>query len=349
MTGIASSRFHKTVNGKKVDLFTIKNDKGLCAQITNFGARIVSLYTPDRQGAIGDIVLGYDCIDDYLRTENIYFGATIGRYGNRIAKSQFTIENRSYTLNANDEQNCLHGGENGFHNVVWEVKYRSEDHLVLTYYSKNGDQGFPGNLLVSVSFKLSNTNQLVISYEGETDQTTVVNVTHHSYFNLCDGGRTSIKNHILQIKSSKYLPTGKDLIPTGAQEAVSNTPFDFRNGMPMGNLIDQEDIQLLYGGGYDHTYVLDGQELRTVAKVIEPQSGRYMKVITDEPGMQFYSGNSIHGTIKGKQGITYGNRHGFCLETQHFPDSPNQSYFPSTILRPGQIYTSQCIYGFGTL
>lgn len=346
---IPSSRFQKTVNSKKVDLYTIKNKNGLCAQITNFGARVVSLYTPDRQGEIGDIVLGYDCIDDYLNTKNIYFGATIGRYGNRISKSQFTIATNKYLLNTNDEQNTLHGGANGFHNVVWDVKDISGQRLALTYYSEHREQGFPGNLEVCVTFELTNNDELVISYEAETDRTTVINLTHHSYFNLRDAGHSTIREHTLQIYSSAYLPVTKDLIPEGIVSPVVNTPFDFSKEKFIGAQIDEENIQLARGGGYDHNYVLDGNKTRTVAKVTEDQSGRYMEVITDEPGIQFYSGNDIDGTIKGKYGITYGNRHGFCLETQHFPDSPNQPHFPSTILHPDEKYTSLCIYKFGTI
>ena len=345
---IASNRFEKTRHGKSISLYTLTNHKGVSMQITNYGARMVSLYVPDRNGVSQDVVLGYDCIDDYLKTENRYFGATIGRFANRIANAKFTLNDKTYTLNANDTPHSLHGGAGGFHNVVWDVNQISDTTLELTYLSKNGEEGFPGNVSVKVIYSISDNNKVIIAYMANTDKPTIINLTNHSYFNLKDAGKSSIEGHQLQILASTYTPVDTLLIPTGHIETVANTPFDFRIPTEIGKRINDPNKQLQIASGYDHNYVLDGKGLRLVATVKEPTSGRSMQVITDIPGMQFYSGNHMHHDILGKNSIRYGDRHGFCLETQYFPDSPNQPHFPSTILTPEDTYRSTTIYTFST-
>ncbi|MFC4633114.1 aldose epimerase family protein [Dokdonia ponticola] len=345
---ITSSRFEKTLHGKSISLFTLTNHKGVSMQITNYGARIVSLYVPDRNGVSQDVVLGYDGIDDYLKTGNRYFGATIGQFANRIAHAQFILHNKVYTLNANDAPHSLHGGAEGFHQVVWDVHQISDSKLEFTYTSKDGEEGFPGTVSVKVTYSISDNNEVTIAYTANTDQPTVVHLTNHSYFNLKDAGKSSIELHQLQILASNYTPVDTSLIPTGYIETVASTPFDFRRLTEIGKQINQPHEQLQIGTGYDHNYVLDGKGLKVVATVKEPTSGRIMEVITDTPGIQFYSGNHIHQDILGKHNICYGNRHGFCLETQYFPDSPNQPHFPSTVLNPEDTYQSTTVYKFST-
>lgn len=348
MRCIKSSRFEKTLNGKSISLFTLTNHKGISMQITNYGARMVSLYVPDRNGISQDVVLGYDCIDDYLKTSNRYFGATIGRFANRIANAQFTLHNKHYKLNANDAPHSLHGGTEGFHQVVWDVNQLSDSKLELTYTSQNKEEGFPSTVSVKVTYSISDTNEVSIEYVANTNKLTVINLTNHSYFNLKDAGKSSIEGHQLQILAATYTPVNTTLIPIGHIETVANTPFDFRRLTQIGKQINQSHEQLQIGTGYDHNYILDGIGLRVVAVVKEPTSGRVMEVITDTPGMQFYSGNDIDHVIPGKNKIRYGNRHGFCLETQYFPDSPNQPHFPSTVLNPEDTYRSTTIYKFST-
>lgn len=345
---IASSRFEKTYHGKSISLYTLTNNNGISMQITNYGARIVSLYVPDRNGVSQDIVLGYDCIDDYVKTENRYFGATIGRFANRIAHAQCTLNNKIYTLNTNDAPHSLHGGAGSFDQVVWDVNQISDAALELSYISVDGEEGFPGTVSVKVTYSINDNNEVTIAYTANTDKPTIINLTNHSYFNLKDAGKSSIADHQLQILASTYTPVDTLLIPTGHIEPVANTPFDFRIPTEIGKQIDQPHEQLQIGTGYDHNYVLDGEGSRMVATVKEPTSGRVMEVITDTPGMQFYSGNRIHHDILGKHSIRYGDRHGFCLETQYFPDSPNQPHFPSTVLNPEDTYQSTTVYKFST-
>ncbi|WP_299214267.1 aldose epimerase family protein [uncultured Dokdonia sp.] len=349
MSHIPANRFKKTLHGKSISIYTLNNNNGVSLQVTNYGARIVSLYVPDRNGVPQDIVLGYDCIEDYLKTKNSYFGATVGRFANRIANSQFTLNNKIYTLNANDTTHCLHGGAGGFHNVVWDAHQISDTALELTYVSPDGEEGFPGTLSVKVIYSIGDNSEVSITYFATTDKTTVVNLTHHSYFNLQDAGKTSIEDHQLEIDASNYTPVNRSLIPRGPIETVSDTPFDFRIATKIGKRIDQPNEQLKIGSGYDHNYVLYGKDLRKAATVKEPISGRVMEIVTTEPCIQFYSGNLIHSDILGKNKTLYGNRHGFCLETQGFPDSPNQSDFPSTILTPEDTYRSTTIYTFTTV
>lgn len=349
MSHIAAERFEKNLNGKSISLFTLDNKKGVSIQITNYGARIVSLYVPDNNGLSQDIVLGYDCIEDYLNTENSYFGAIIGRFANRIANAQFTLRDKVYKLNANDSANSLHGGVRGFHDVVWDAHQISDTALELSYVSEDGEEGFPGTLSVKVIYSVGENSEVSITYFATTDTTTVVNLTHHSYFNLRDGGKSSIEGHLLEIPASTYTPINNALIPTGEIETVANTPFDFRIATEIGKRIHQPNEQLQIASGYDHNYVLDGKDLRKAATVKEPTSGRIMSIVTTQPGLQFYSGNQICSDILGKDTIPYGNRHGFCLETQSFPDSPNQPHFPSTILTPEDTYRSTTIYTFSTM
>lgn len=343
---IPKENFQKTINHKQVDLFTLTNKNGLVSQITNYGGRVVNLWVPDKDGNMADIVLGYERIDGYLQAEEIYFGALIGRFGNRIAEGKFVLNDSTYVLVTNNGANHLHGGNKGFNNVVWEANQISESELELTYLSKDGEEGYPGNLNVKVIYKLTDTNELKITYDATTDQATPVNLTHHSFFNLHGAGIGTINDHILQINASNYTPIAEGLIPTGELAPVKNTPFDFRNPTAIGDRVSEDNQQLKNGFGYDHNFALDGSGLRVVAKVEEPVSGRVMEVSTDEPGLQLYGGNFLNGKGVGKGNLSYNYRAAFCLETQHFPDSPNQTNFSSTILLPEETYTSTCIYKF---
>lgn len=340
----------------KADLFTLKNENGMTVQIMNYGGIVTSLKVPDRDGKFEDVVLGFDTFEEYLG-ENPYFGAIIGRYSNRIANGKLTIEGKEYTLNQNDGGNCLHGGEEGFHKQFWEVeKYASNDGfciLSLNYRSKDMEEGFPGNLDVTVIYTLTPDNTLGVFYEAATDKTTVCNLTHHSYFNLKGHGNGDVLDHQLLINADKYTPVDDKLIPTG-NEPVEGTPFDFTKPIAIGSRINEDHPQLKLGKGYDHNFVLNefgdmNTGLRAapvVAKVIEPTSGRTLEIKTTEPGLQLYTANWMD-EIKGKNGKSYEARSGFCLETQHFPDSPNQSGFPSTFLKPGKVYESITSFRFG--
>ena len=338
--------FEKVIHGQKVDLFTLKNKNGLITQITNYGGRVVNLWVPDRNGNFEDIVLGYETVEGYLHSNEIYFGALIGRYGNRIANGEFTLNDHTYTLATNNNDNHLHGGKRGFNDVVWNALQISDSELELKYISKDGEEGYPGNLDVTVIYKLTDNDELEINYFASTDKATPVNLTHHSFFNLHGAGKGSINDHMLQINATHYTPIKKGLIPTGTIEPVKDTPFDFTKSTPIGNRVNNDDQQIKYGFGYDHNFVLDDSGLKIAAIIIEPTSGRKMKVITNEPGLQFYGGNFLNGKDIGKEGLPYKHRTAFCLEAQHFPDSPNQEHFPSTILNKGEIYKSSCIYKF---
>lgn len=341
---ITKEAFGMLADSVPVSLYTLTNDKGITLKVTNYGGIITSLLVPDKDGNEGDIVLGYDSLSGYL-TKTPYFGAIVGRYGNRIAKGVFKIDGNEFRLPVNDGPNHLHGGIRGFDKVVWDAKEFKTDStvgLVLHYLSKDGEQGYPGNLDVTVTYTLNNNNELRFDYLATTDKPTPVNLTQHSYFNLAGDG--DIKGHELLIKASKYTVVDSTLIPTGELRDVKGTPFDFTTAKPIG-----KDLAATGGNptGFDHNFVLDTKGLQEAAiKVTEPASGRVMEVFTDQPGVQFYSGNFLDGTIKGKGGKVYNQYNGFCLETQHFPDSPNQPAFPNTILRPGEKYQTTTIYRF---
>jgi len=349
---IKPEAFHRVIDGAEVDLYTLTNSNGLEATITNYGGIVVSLKVPDKNGKIEDVVLGYDTLNDYLGSTP-YFGALVGRYGNRIAKGKFSLDGIEYQLAQNNGENSLHGGLKGFDKVVWQAeKVESSEGpaLKLTYTSKDGEEGYPGALHCTVTYTLTNKNCLKIEYEAETDKPTVANLTHHSYFNLKDGGASDILGHQLMIKASKFTPVDKGLIPTGELRPVASTPFDFNQPTAIGARVENDDEQLQLGKGYDHNWVLDrqGKEVELVASLYEPTSGRLMEVLTTEPGLQFYCGNFLDGTNKGKGGTVYQHRNGLCLETQHFPDSPNHPDFPTTELKPGEKYTQTTIYCFST-
>jgi|HigsolmetaAR204D_1030405.scaffolds.fasta_scaffold00187_15 aldose 1-epimerase len=340
-------------DGTPLELFTLRNRSGMEVKVTNYGGIITELKVPDRNGKLDDITLGYSSIDGYLK-ESPYFGALIGRYGNRIGKAQFTLDGQTYKLPANDGPNTLHGGPKGFDKVVWNAEPFERDGergIVLTYTSPDGDQGFPGTLNARVTYTLTDDNELVFEYHATTDKPTVVNLTQHAYFNLAGDGSGDILGHELVINADRYTPVDGGLIPTGELASVEGTPFDFRTKTAIGARIDADDEQIKRGGGYDHNFVLnrDGDGLVLAARVEEPTSGRVMEVFTTEPGLQFYSGNFLDGSITGKNGHVYQKRSGFCLETQHFPDSPNKPEFPSTRLDPGQTYESKTVYKFSTL
>lgn len=347
---IEKHAFGKTADGTPVELYTLTNANGLEAKITNYGGIVVSLLVPDRDGKPGDVVLGYETLEEYIEN-NPYFGTLVGRYGNRIARGKFTLEGIEYTLAQNDGENHLHGGLKGFDKVVWKadaVRSKNSVGLKLTYLSKDGEEGYPGNLSVTVVYTLTNDNELKIEYTAVTDKVTIVNLTHHGYFNLAGAGLGDILGHELMIKADRFTPVDKGLIPTGELRSVKGTPMDFTRAAAIGARIDQAAEQLVLGGGYDHNWVLNNGDgsLALAAKVYEPTTGRVMEVYTTEPGIQFYSGNFLDGSITGKGGKVYEYRYGFCLETQHFPDSPNKPDFPSTVLKPGETYTTTTIYTF---
>ena len=344
--------FGKTPDGTEVFIYALKNKNGMEARITNYGGIVVSLLVPDRSGKFADIVLGYDSLSSYLK-DTPYFGALVGRYGNRIGKGTFELNGAKYTLAINNGPNHLHGGLKGFDKVVWSVDERAGkagQSLVLTYLSKDGEEGYPGNLSVKVVYELTDGNELKIDYTATTDKPTVQNLTHHSYFNLAGAGNGNILDHELFIDADRFTPVDSGLIPTGEFRSVRGTPLDFTTQTAIGARIGDKYEQLVKGGGYDHNWVLNkaADSLGLAARVYEKTSGRVMEVLTREPGLQFYSGNFLNVTHVGKGSKKYEYRYGFCLETQHFPDSPNKPQFPSTVLNPGQTYTSTTIYRFST-
>ena len=343
--------FGKTPDGQPADLFVLTNKNGAEVSITNYGGAVVSLKVPDRGGKLADVVLGYDGIDGYVNDKS-YFGALVGRYGNRIGHAQFVLDGRTYTLAKNNGENSLHGGVKGFNKAVWTAKTLSKkdgQSLELSYLSKDGEEGFPGNLKVTVTYTWTDANALKIEYSATTDKKTVVNLTNHSYFNLAGQGNGDILGHLLTIEADKFTPVDSGLIPTGELRDVAGTPFDFRKSTAIGARISQDDEQLKLGGGYDHNFVLRrsaGFNESLAARVVEPTSGRVLEVWTTEPGVQFYTGNFLDGKSAGKGGATYPKRSAFCLETQHFPDSPNQPKFPSVALNPGERYHTTTTYKF---
>jgi len=349
------SPFGKAPDGEEVDLYTLTNKNGAEAAITTYGGSVVWLKVPDRDGKLGDVVLGFDSVDGYVSNTS-YLGALIGRYGNRIGHAQFKLDGKTYTLAKNNGENTLHGGTKGFNKAVWtakEIPAKDGQALELSYLSKDGEEGFPGNLHVRVIYTLEDSNALKIEYFATTDKDTVVNLTNHSYFNLAGPGSGSgdILGHILMIEADKFTPVDSGLIPTGELRDVAGTPFDFRKPTPIGARIDSDDEQIKLGGGYDHNFVLRrkaGEAISLAARVVEPKTGRVMEVWTTQPGVQFYTGNFLDGSLHGKGGISYTKRSAFCLETQHFPDSPNKPKFPSTELKPGEHYHTTTIYKFST-
>jgi len=347
---ITKTPFGKTSAGENVDLYTLRNADGIEAKITNYGGIVTSLKVPDRKGKFDDVVLGFNDLDSYLKGHP-YFGALIGRYGNRIAKGRFTLNGVEYKLAVNNGENHLHGGIKGFDKVVWtgrEMKTKAGPAVVLTYLSKDGEESYPGNLRVRVVYTLTNNDELKIDYSATTDKDTVINLTHHSYFHLAGEGNGDILNHVVTINGNRFLPTDAGSIPTGELRPVAGTPFDFFKATAIGARINQDDEQLKLGNGYDHTWVINGRAgtMRLAATAYEPTSGREMQVWTTEPGMQFYTGNFLDGTLTGKSGKIYQRRFGFCFETQHFPDSPNHPLFPTTTLKKGATYKSTTIYRF---
>ena len=342
--------FGITKDGEETDLYTLINAQGMSAQITNFGATLVSLRFPQHTSAMIDITLGHDSLSDYEQGI-VYFGSTVGRFANRIADGTFSIHGKQYRLNQNEGTNHLHGGDQGFHKAIWKADMRmmaAGPSVTLSYLSEDGEEEYPGNLSATVAYTLTNENELRIDYFAETDQTTIVNMTHHSYFNLGGAGSGDILDHILTIYADQYTPIDGRMIPTGEFRDVKGTPMDFINPHEIGARIDMRDDQLHFGKGYDHNWVLNGGTgaLAPAAKVTEPTSGRTLEVYTTQPGLHFYTGNFLNNRIMGKDKQVYGHRGGFCLETQNFPDAPNRPEFPSAILEPGQKYEHTTIYRF---
>jgi len=344
-TKIVSGDFGKTREGELVRIYTLTNKTGVEVKITNFGGRIVSLRVPDKEGAMGEVVVGFDSLEGYLN-ENPYFGALIGRYANRIGHAQFTLDAVLYHVPKNDGDNSLHGGTRGFDKVVWTPRELKDGGLELVYLSKDGEEGYPGNCKVTVVYHLTDSNELRVDYAATTDKDTVVNLTNHSYFNLKGSG--DILGHVLTLSADRFTPVDSGLIPTGELKAVAGTPFDFRKPTAIGARIENDDEQLKLGKGYDHNWVLTrtGTSLTLAARVTEPSTGRVMEVFTTQPGIQFYTGNFLDGTIKGKGGQPILRRTALCLETQHFPDSPNKPAFPSTELKPGVEFNSTTVFHF---
>ncbi len=348
MANIKQKVFGDMPDGRNVKIYTLTNDQGLEARIMNYGGTLVSLGAPDRDGVHADVVLGFDEFAPYL-TQHPYFGSLIGRYANRIAGASFTIDGRTYGLSANDGRNHLHGGGIGFDKILWDAKPAESaegPQLVLSHCSRAGEEGYPGSLTVRVTYTLTAQNELRLDYSASADHTTVLNLTHHSYFNLAGAG--TIHDHLLRLAAERYLPVDPELIPLGEQRSVRGTPFDFTVPSSIGSRISSDEAQLQLAGGYDHCWVLTEQSgaCALAAELIDPMSGRALSVFTTHPGIQVYSGNFLDGSIQGKQGRRYQRHSGLCLETQHFPDSPNQPSFPTTMLRPGETYREMTVYRF---
>lgn len=348
--------FQKEVNGagKQVSLYTLTNQNGMTCQLTNYGARLVSLWVPDKNGQFADVILGFESLDGYLNEKEDFYGSIVGRYGNRIGKGKLVIDSLEYQLSLNDGNNQLHGGAGGFYTKVWDASgvqtnENGEQFIRLNYLSPDGEEGYPGNLDLNVTYTLTNDNSLRIDYQATTDAPTVINPTNHAHFNLA--GKGTVLDHQLMIAADGFTPTDSELIPTGQIAPVEGTPMDFRTPTTIGSRIDQDFEALQLGHGYDHNYVLNRQseaDIELVASLYEPTSGRLMEVLTTEPGIQVYSGNFFDGSVIGKHGVQHDYRGSVALETQHFPDSPNQPTFPSTLLRPGETYTQTTIYRFST-
>jgi len=345
----ADSAFEKTIDGKQTHLYLLKNKNGMQAAFTNYGGRIITLLVPDSSGKMIDVSVGIGSLDGYIKSTESYYGGTIGRYGNRIAKGHFTLDGKQYSLFTNNKPNTLHGGKKGYQDVVWDAKKINDQTLELTYLSKNMEEGFPGNLHIKVTYSLTDDNAFKCEYEATTDKTTVVNLTNHAYFNLNGEGSGTILNHLVQLNAKRYTPVDSTLIPTGRLDAVKGTPFDFTKPATIGARINDNDDQLKNGKGYDHNFVLNKHdENQPVAIVKGDKTGIIMEIYTEEPGLQFYSGNFMQGKNIMKYGEKDEYRTAFAMETQHYPDSPNQPRFPSTVLKPGQTYKTQTIYKFKT-
>ncbi|KLT66980.1 aldose epimerase family protein [Pedobacter sp. BMA] len=346
---LIADSFKKEIDGKQVALYTLKNKHDAEATFTNYGGRLVSLIVPGKDGKPVDVVVGFKSVGDYEKATEPYFGATIGRFGNRIAKGKFTLEGKTYSLFTNNGQNTLHGGKKGYQYVVWDASQPNTNTLVLHYLSKDGDENFPGNLDVKVTYTLTDDNELKMDYEAKTDKTTVVNLTNHAFFNLNGDGSGTILNHEAQIFADEYTPVDSTLIPTGKIEKVTGTPFDFTKPLTIGARIEDQNEQLKFGKGYDHNYVLNktkGMGMFHAAKIKGDVSGIVMDIYTQEPGLQFYSGNFMQSKNTFKTGAKDDFRTAIAVETQHFPDSPNQPGFPTTVLKPGQVYKTSSIYKF---
>lgn len=336
--------FGKTPEGSAIQVFTLTNRNGVEARVTTYGGRLVSVRVPDRKGAMGDVVLGFDSVDGYIDNPSPFFGALVGRYANRVGGARFRLGFGVYRLDKNDGENSLHGGAHGFDKAVWSARELVDGGIELKLVSHAGDGGYPGTLTARVAYHLTEANELRLDYRATTDRPTVLNLTNHAYFNLKGGG--DILGHLLTLNADRFTPVDAGLIPTGELRAVAGTPFDFRKPAAIGARIEANDQQLKLGKGYDHNWVLNGHGMRLAALVEEPATGRVLEVRTDQPGIQFYSGNFLDGTITGRGGVVYGHRSGLCLETQHFPDSPNKPNFPSTELRPGQEFRSTTVFRF---
>jgi len=350
-SGLKKSDFRTEIDGKKNNLYVLTNKNGMEVCMTNFGARIVSIYVPDRDGNFGDVVLGFDSISGYQNNKTD-FGAFIGRYGNRINKGQFAIDGVQYQLQVNNYGHCLHGGPKGFQYCMFDIRQVNDQSLEVSYVSADGEMGFPGKLTTKAIYTLTDDNAIDIKYEATTDKPTIVNLTNHSYFNLSGNPEKTILDHMIEINADGYNPIDTTFMTTGEIAPVCCTPMDLRKPVKIGEGINKyEFIQLKNGNGFDHNFVLNtaGNDSIVACRVIDPESGRTLEVYTDEPGVQFYAGNFLDGTVKGKKGIVYKQRTAFCLESQHYPDSPNKANWPSVVLRPGKTYTSHCIYKFGTM
>jgi aldose 1-epimerase len=345
--GKMARTFGKLPDGTEIKLYTIANTKGLSAEIINYGAIVVALKVPDRKGAMADVILGFDDLDSYVR-DNSFQGAIVGRYGNRIAQGLFILEGKTYQLSINDGNNHLHGGSRGFFKQFWRCEKATRNSLRLSYVSPDGEEGYPGEVKIKVTYSITENNELKIEYWAQTNKTTILNPTSHCYFNLTGNPENMILEHELQINADNFTPVDSSLIPTGEIRPVAGTPFDFRESKPIGKDINVPDEQMQFGRGYDHNWVLNGYpgQVRPVASLYEPQSGRLMEVLTDQPGIQFYSGNFLDSTLIGKGGVHYNYRTALCLETQAFPDSPNKPNFPSVVLSPGETYRHTTIYRF---
>ena len=352
MSSIQKEKYGETKDGQQIDLYTLTNKNGVKVSIMNYGAIVQSLYVPDKNNKMQDVVLGFDSLDGYLKMSP-YFGAIVGRYGNRIDKGKFKLNGKEYQLTINDGKNHLHGGTHGFDKRVWqaeEVKSDLGPALKLTYKSADMEEGYPGDLTLNVTYTLTNDNELRIDYSATTDKETILNPTHHSYFNLSGDPNNTILGEKLMIDAEKFTPIDDGLIPTGKLDDVAGTPMDFRKPTKIGSRINDDYEQLKFGHGYDHNWVLNNYNgsVRKVASVYDSTSGIFMEVYTDQPGLQFYSGNFLNGTITGKKGIVYKHRTGLCLEAQHFPDSPNEKDFPPVTLKPGDVYKQTTYYKFST-
>lgn len=341
--------FSTAIDGKNTSLHILKNKNGISVGLTNYGARIVSIKVPDAQGNVADVVLGYNTIFEYMQSMEQYFGATIGRYANRIENGQFELDNKSYQLEINDHPNHLHGGVKGYHNVIWDVHSKSASNIIFRYLSEDGDSDYPGSLMIDVSYNLNNKDELVINYSAVSEDITIINLTNHAYFNLSGSGSGKVDKHLVYIDADSFTPINSKMIPTNEILKVENTPFDFRIEKEIGESWDSENNQIQIAGGFDHNFILNKADegvLQLAARVTDPESGRTLEVDTTEPGLQFYTSNALTGLDIGREGIAYNARSAFCLESQHYPNSPNRLDFPSVILEPGKKYKSTTVYRF---